>query len=350
MSQFRSIRDLADAPSAQSEGPDNFVLTIDKVPFNAGGLGTPAGQACLQHSARQSSTMVRTTFQALTHHDHGLVGELHYPTDPRGPRAAILVLGGSEGGLTGSAFMAQALAQEGYCALALAYFGAAGLPAELVNIPLEYFEAALRFLRGHPGVAPRRIAALGISKGGEAALLLASRDRSVRTVIAGVPSNVSWQGVNRANFNDPSGSWTFAGKAVPFLPYDLSAPFVSVLDLYERSLLGLAAKPEAEISVERINGPVVLVAGEDDTLWPSASMCRSIEARLKAKGFGYSVETLIYPDAGHGAFGPPVPAGHPYSQLDALGGSLAGNVAARTDSWSRALDVLASGLESDGPM
>jgi len=276
--------------------------------------------------------------------DHGVVGELSWPSDGAASFPGVLVFGGSEGGLTGSSFMARALAEEGFCALALAYFGAPGLPAELTNVPVEYLEKGVQFLATHPRVAARRVGALGISKGAEAVLLLASRDPAIAAVVAGVPSHVCWQGINRANFADPSASWTAGGKPVAFVPYDFSKPFVSVLDLYQRSLPHETGS-SAEIPVERICGPIVLVAGEDDTLWPSAHMCRLMEARLAANKFPHSVETLIYPQAGHGAFGPPVPPGHPFEQLDALGGTMAGNSAARADSWTRSLEVLRSALQ-----
>jgi acetyl esterase/lipase len=85
----------------------------------------------------------------------------------------VVVFGGSEGGN----FMIDAaglLAAHGYPTLSLAYFGEPGLPKELVNVPLEYFARAVRVLRRQPGVDPDHIAVMGDSRGGEAALLVAS--------------------------------------------------------------------------------------------------------------------------------------------------------------------------------
>ena len=76
----------------------------------------------------------------------GLVGTLLVP--PGGGRhPAVIVLGGSSGGLDES--WAALLASHGITALALAYFRVPGmgLPAELVDIPLEYFASALAWLR-----------------------------------------------------------------------------------------------------------------------------------------------------------------------------------------------------------
>ncbi|HEX8259840.1 MAG TPA: hypothetical protein VF558_06050 [Rubrobacteraceae bacterium] len=55
----------------------------------------------------------------------GLVGTFFRPSTP-GPHPAVIVLGGSDGGLReGSAAV---IARQGYATLALAYFGVEGLP------------------------------------------------------------------------------------------------------------------------------------------------------------------------------------------------------------------------------
>jgi dienelactone hydrolase len=66
------------------------------------------------------------------------------------------------------------LAARGYPVLALAYFREDGLPRELVRIPLEYFRRALLWMRTRPEVDPARVVTLGISRGGELSLILAS--------------------------------------------------------------------------------------------------------------------------------------------------------------------------------
>jgi hypothetical protein len=58
------------------------------------------------------------------------------PASAPARRPALLIFGGSEGGLSGT-LIAALLAAHGYPALALAYFNAPGLPATLSDIPLE---------------------------------------------------------------------------------------------------------------------------------------------------------------------------------------------------------------------
>ena len=68
-------------------------------------------------------------------------------------RPAVLIIGGSQGGLS-SPLLAAALAAHGYPALDIAYFAAPDLPGSLSDIPLEYFARALRWLRRQPQVDP----------------------------------------------------------------------------------------------------------------------------------------------------------------------------------------------------
>ena len=68
-----------------------------------------------------------------------LVGDLHLPQAAPARSTAVMVLGGSEGGLRYSTANARDLAQAGFPAFATAYFGMEGLPPYLEEIPLEYF-------------------------------------------------------------------------------------------------------------------------------------------------------------------------------------------------------------------
>jgi dienelactone hydrolase len=294
----------------------------------AGVLVLAAGQARAQATAPEPVTALGP----------GMVGAYYPP--PAGRKDVVLVLGGSEGGLQGSQPLARRIAEHGVGALAIAYFGAPGLPQTLENVPLETLEAGVDWVRKQPGLAGRRLAVLGVSKGGEAALLLASRDPRLCAVVAGVPSSVVWAGIDMAHPAAPVtvSSWSQGGKPLAFVPY-ADGPFRGVRDLYERSLA--KAAPEAVIPVEKIRGPVLLISGRSDRLWPSTPMSEAVMARLEAQHFGYAHVHLAYDDAGHAAFGPPLPADSPnLPRLAGLGGTPQGNQAARTDNWPKALAFL----------
>lgn len=263
--------------------------------------------------------------------ENGLVATWYAPAK-KAP--AILVLGGSECGEKGGQFLAANIATLGYGALALAYCGAEGLPPAVQNIPLEYFGKALDWLEKQPLADHKHIGLYGISIGAETALVVAARDPRIKAVVAGSPSSVVWQGFDMHNYRSVAPTYVLDGKPVPYLPYDTTKMFTSILDFYQRSLDTLPAHPETIIPVENINGPVLLISGKADALWPSATMADQVIVRLDAKNFRHAHEHIAYPDAGHVA--PVPPADNPaLAQLEQLGGTPEGNAAARADAWKR---------------
>ncbi len=256
-----------------------------------------------------------------------------------GRRPAILLLGGSEGGLQpGDGGPIKALTAEGYDVLYLCYFGCPGTPPALANVPLETIDRALAFRRAQPDVDPKRIAVVGGSKGAEAALLVASRDPKLKAVVAGMPSSVAWPGVVNSVAMQPS--WTSGGAPVPFLPYAFAAYAKGgIFGLYNGALPTIPRHPDAVIPVERISGPILLICGEADALWPSCAMADQISDRLMSRGRP-AAHVLRYKDAGHQMFGPPVDKTEPHEWLASLGGSADGNEAARDDGWPKVVAFL----------
>ena len=277
---------------------------------------------------------------------NGLVADLYVPADAKGRTPAVIVLGGSEGGLGAAAARdARLLAQHGEVTLQLAYFDAPGLPKDLGLIPLEYFRTAVDWLGAQPGVDPRRIGLEGGSIGSEVALAVAAHDRRIKVVVATMPTGVVWPGISHTS-GDPPSTFTLGGKPLPYLPY--GGPFTSVFDLYAKGLKALDQHPDAVIPVERIAGPVMLVCGKSDTLWPSCPMAEQVAARLTARRFKPPVELLEYADAGHAVFGG---SWNPDAATAAgwleLGGTLEGNRAARQASWPRSVTFIDKVLRPD---
>lgn len=274
--------------------------------------------------------------------DDGMLAH-YYPARGDAQRPTVLVVGGSEGGLSPLLDRtASALQTEGFNALALAYWGAPGQPQAMDALPLETFTRALDWLRRQPEVDAGKLAFMGTSKGGEAAVLLASRTPELRAVVGYVPSNVVWAGLDlREPWRTGSigSTWNSGGQPVPYLPYDApgyrGGPLVG---LYAESLTHLAEHPDAEIPVERSTAPLLLVCGEDDQLWPSCPMARSVQQRSQSRG-GPEVTVLAYPDAGHLVSGPPRPEGDD-ADLTQLGGTQAGGTEALQDSWPKVVEFL----------
>jgi dienelactone hydrolase len=308
----------------------------------AAALLLPALPAAAQSGS--PSTAPEPTKTAVT--ANGLVADLYTPADAHGRLPAIIVLGGSEGGMgAGAAKDARLIAQHGYVTLQVAYFDAPGLPKELGLIPLEYFKTAIDYLRAQPGVDPARIGIEGTSVGGEVALTVAAHYPEIKAVVAAVPSSVVWPGISRTTPNPPS-TFTLGGQPLPDLPYGWTGSFKGIYALYADGLKALDQHPDAVIPVERINGPVMLICGKEDALWPSCPMSEQVSARLTAKGFKHPVQLLEYADAGHAVFGPPAdPASPNYKNLGSLGGSPDGNNAARKDDWPRAMAFMDAALK-----
>ncbi len=286
--------------------------------------------------------------------EEGLVGTLLQPSTAS-PHPGVVALGGAGGGLSEGG--ARFLASEGFAVLALAYFGADDLARELVEIPLEYFERAIAWLRAQP-VDADRVAVVGNSKGAELALLLgATYPEDVGAVVGYAPSPIVWQGIpfdREVYYGGPKSPWSFRGEPVPFAP--LSLPLASELiqmtgsffdgreinarPFYERALDGGPAVKAASIAVEKIAGPVLLISGTDDGLWPSTRLSEMVMERLKAHDHPYPFDHLRYEGAGHMIALPGYEPEESWGRRLQLGGSGEANEFANTDSWPKVLSFL----------
>jgi dienelactone hydrolase len=290
--------------------------------------------------------------------DRGLFGKMFEPAHP-GPHRAVLVVGGSGGGLAWSQEMAALLASHGYAALALAYFAAEGLPSTLDRIPLEYFGTALEWLSAQTTVAANNIGVVGVSRGGELALLLGATYSEIRAVVAYVPSGILWPAYPESGH----GAWTLGGQEIPYaktLTYEQWDEALATgsarndsFDWYLIPLKDAAYANKASIQVEKINGPVLMISGLDDKLWPSTELTEFAMERFKQQGFHHSVEHLAYAGAGHSIAWPNGPttmlkSKHPVSgeEMD-MGGTPEGTARARQESWPRMLAFLRGALVDD---
>jgi dienelactone hydrolase len=275
----------------------------------------------------------------------GLIGRF-YAAQGTKHHTAVLMLGGSNGGYPYDK-AAQNLADAGYPVFALAYFKSfmgqpKGLPKYLANIPLEYFFHAIDWMKKRPEVNPDRIVLMGESRGGELVLLLGSLRPDVAGVIAYSPSNYVWAGLD-PSYRNPS--WTLNGKGVPFLTVP-NFSFNHAVASFRRGIAAAtpAERAAAEIPVENIHGPVLLISSKSDNLWPSSQMSDAVEARLNAHGFRYEIENVQYRDASHllMGYGKGITwLGIPLVGGFYFGGSEEGTRIARDAGWARAKELLA---------
>jgi dienelactone hydrolase len=261
-------------------------------------------------TARATRRMVRdgVATRELTVAREGLAARFWTgPPDER-RSTAVLAVGGSEGGY-GNAWQAGLLASHGYPVLQLAYFGAPGVPQRLRSIPIEYVARALRWLHARPGVDD--VVVVGASRGGELALLVA----------ATYPALVQGVAAYAPGYAVVPGSWTHDGRSVP-PPSD----------------------PDPRIAVERIHGPVLLVAGGADQVWNSAYAVTAVRDRRRQHGAAPTTAVTAV-DAGHA-----VTIAVPYlpepteAAFDGLtlvsGGTREADARARTAAWAQLLALL----------
>ncbi|MGO9606773.1 MAG: acyl-CoA thioester hydrolase/BAAT C-terminal domain-containing protein [Candidatus Binataceae bacterium] len=281
--------------------------------------------------------------------EDGLVASFFHPAG--GPHPGIILLGGSGGGLAED--HPALLASHGYAVLSLGYFAMAGLPRDLMEIPLEYFERAIAWMRRQHAVRADKIAVIGASRGGELALLLGATFSEITAVVAYVPSGVVWPGIGGSA--EPRSTWTRGGQPVPFIepaPQDPSVwnkrP-VAMTPWFLESMKNRASAERAAIAVERINGSVLMFSGTDDQMWPSLNLADFAVQRMMERKFPHPYEHVSYAGAGHFIRFPYTPViseiFHPVVKTPmALGGTAEANHIANLDSWRRCLSFLAKFL------
>lgn len=268
-----------------------------------------------------------------------------------GPHPLVLVVTGSGGGAYEG--VAALLASHGITAMALAHFNYPGRPDQLINLPLEYFQGAMRWLADRYG--QQRVALFGVSRGGEGVLLIASTfPEQVSAVIAGVPSNMVFAGCCTADLQ-PAPAWTLNGEPLPYVPWffndirpsDIWNNSQEARDIYLRDMVAHDFDDSRWIPVENIRAPILLVSGEADAIWPSNIASQRVLERLAAKNFAYPAHHLEYAGAGHAVNFPMLvkslaDRGESDQQGFALsfGGTPAHNAHAQSDAFHRMIEFI----------
>jgi dienelactone hydrolase len=294
----------------------------------------------------------------------GVRGTLFYHEGAESSPGVILI-SGSEGGIP--EYIAQRFVRPGCVVFALAYFGVPGLPPDLERIPLEYFVKAISVFGLRPEVDKDRIGLIGNSRGAELVLLLASKiDLKLKGICALVPSVFVNGGFPRPN----QPAWTLSSD--PIAPYlggasnqepsltekeDLERacslgmiphhegserdPYL-ISDLFKKRENAAVNLEALEIPVENISCPLLLIAGQDDQIWPSAHYLTRIRSRFQREKAHKNVEYVTYEGAGHGVAFPyfrefDKPIFHPFAEFwCTAGGSPEHNEKASVGTQNRA--------------
>lgn len=213
----------------------------------------------------------------------------------------VIVLGGSDGGVPEE--FAAVLAGHGLNTLALAYFDAPGLSRTLTNVPIEIVRSGANFLSARRSTCAGSTAVVGSSKGAELALVAASTFQQIGAVVAYAPASVVFSGIGAAGSTEPpSSSWSYLGTPLPFangtVPDEVRDTIAAARSSHQKIsyrdeyLAQMRGDPDAVIAAEKIRGPLLLIAGGNDRLWPSDIMAKAIIDRRRARKVPYLDELL----------------------------------------------------------
>lgn len=251
--------------------------------------------------------MENMTFRMKT---DGFHGELFCPGKDEYEGKALICFGGSDGKFELARKLAAIFQEHGLTALALAYVNEEGLPTKFYHVPIDPIEKAAARLNE---MGYEKVGLWGISKGAELALTAGSLLPGLVNAVAAVaPMSTVCQGFAKGKGIElmPGSSWSFHGEEVPYTsfgyektPYglilwqSLKAREVRMFDLY----LPLVQRPnpEAEIRVENITGPILLISSKMDTMWPSEPAAGRIMERLREHEFPYAYRHLSYAHGSH---------------------------------------------------
>lgn len=125
-----------------------------------------------------------------------------------------------------------------------------------------------------------KIGVIGLSRGGELALLLGATFPAIKAIVACSPCGLVQAGIDRNNYS--RSAWTYHGKPLqqavvhwnPRGYFKTMGKFFwlqafPLRDMFLTTLSDRQHLAEATILVENTQGPILLISGDDDQLWPS---------------------------------------------------------------------------------
>ncbi|XP_067894471.1 acyl-coenzyme A thioesterase 1-like [Heterodontus francisci] len=203
-----------------------------------------------------------------------------------GPFPGVIDVNTIHGGLV--EYRASLLANHGFTTLALAYRHYEDLPRDVLNFDLGYFEEAVNILRQHPKVKGPGVGAMGISKGADLVLSMAT---FLPDVVAAVVINGC---ITSAVFG-----LYFKNKLVSTgLGYTVNRMQITDSGVADISETMNEVNKDSMIPIENAEGTILFIVGEGDRNWKSKYYADEAIKRLKEHGKD-NFELLSYPRAGH---------------------------------------------------
>uniref|UniRef100_A0A8B9XXN8 Acyl-coenzyme A thioesterase 4 n=1 Tax=Bos mutus grunniens TaxID=30521 RepID=A0A8B9XXN8_BOSMU len=206
-----------------------------------------------------------------------------------GPFPGIIDIYGIGGGLL--EYRASLLAGHGFATLALAYYSFEDLPKKFDTIDLDYFEEALCYMLQHTQIKGPGIGLLGISLGADICLSMASFLKNVSATVT----------INGSGFNGNKAMY-YKENCIPPLGHDLrrvKVAFSGLVDIVDirNDIVGGCENP-CMIPIEKAQGPILFIVGQDDHNWRSEFCAQIASERLQAHG-KEKPQIISYPGTGH---------------------------------------------------
>lgn len=255
--------------------------------------------------------MKKTKRQKLSLAVNGFVG-IAYDA-PGASETAVIVFTGSDGGLKRSQYIAEKFAGQGIPALALAYFKHPELGGSLKLVPIEYIQRAVWWLMENRGA--QKIALYGISKGAEYALSAAAKISMIESVVAVVPNYYVAEGITGRRAPAGDSSWSYQGRALPYLPLQKRWGAVLGASLKRREAFlrviydiseSQGLQEEAIIPAEQSQARILLLSSTKDNIWNSQRGAEKVMERLKKSNYPYAYEHVSFTHSSH-ILGVPIP-------------------------------------------
>jgi uncharacterized protein len=224
--------------------------------------------------------------------EHGKLESILYLGEAK-KQPLIVAFGGGGGGNDWSRNYHKgkrdSLNKMGFAVLAIGYFKCDGTPSALDRISLDAIrDTVLAVAKRYSQIDKTKIILIGGSKGGELVLNLASKFDDFEGIIALSAPNVSFPALT---WSANTSCWSINNKEVPYVASNLKTILPALKgDLYTAHMVMMEDKQaaiKAEIEVENIKCPILLISGIHDEQWPATDMSDKIVERLKNNKFKY---------------------------------------------------------------
>uniref|UniRef100_A0A8C9QF92 Acyl-CoA thioesterase 4 n=1 Tax=Spermophilus dauricus TaxID=99837 RepID=A0A8C9QF92_SPEDA len=251
----------------------------------------------------------------------------------------IIDIYGVGGGLL--EYRASLLAGHGFATLAVAFYDFDDLPKDFSNIHLDYFEEVVCYMLQHPQVKGPGVGLLGISLGADICLSMASFLKNISATVS-------------INGSGSSGNSTIHYKqiSIPPLGIDLKrikVTFSGILDIVDiRNDIVEKFENPSMIPIEKAQGPILFIAGQDDHNWRSDLNVQTVSERLQAHG-KEKPRIILYPGTGHYIEPPyfsmcPASVHKFFNKVVIWGGELRAHSKAQVDAWKQILSFFSQHL------